>query len=112
MTRRVVDPARLVRALDLEVETLGPDTYRATGGREPHTVTTDNVPWRCDCPDGAYRPGIRCKHVVAVYFAQQLAGQVLTARPVALPWGKRTANSRQSRSVSCVITATYKHAPD
>ena len=68
MTRRV-DPGRLLRALALEVETLGPDTYRVTGGRERHTVTTDNVPWRCDCPDGAYRPSIRCKHVVAVQFA-------------------------------------------
>ncbi len=78
MTRRV-DPGRLLRALDLEVETLGPYTYRIAGGREPHTVTTDRVPWRCDCPDSAYRPGIRCKHVVAVYFARQLAAPVRRA---------------------------------
>ena len=79
MTRRVVDPGRLLRALDLEVETLGSALYRVTGGGEPHTVTTDNVPWRCDCPDGTYRPGIRCKHVVAVYFARQLAAPVRRA---------------------------------
>ena len=78
MSRRV-DPGRLLRALALEVETLGPDTYRVTGGREPHTVTTDNVPWRCDCSDSAYRPSIRCKHVVAVYFARQLTAPVRRA---------------------------------
>ncbi len=73
MTRRV-DPGRLLRAP--EVEDVGPDTYRVTGGGERHTVTTDNVPWRCDCPDGAYRPSIRCKHVVAVHFARQFAAPV------------------------------------
>ena len=76
MTRRV-DPGRLLRAL--EVEGVGPDTYRVTGEREPRTVATHNVPWRCDCPDSAYRPGIRCKHVVAVYFARQLAAPVRRA---------------------------------
>ena len=84
MTRRVVDPSRLLRALGLKVETLGPDTYRVTGGREPHTVTTDKVPWRCDCADAAYRPGTRCKHVVAVYFARQLAAPVHQALRTAM----------------------------
>ncbi len=40
MTRRV-DAGRLLRALDLEVETLGLATYRVTRGRQPHTVATE-----------------------------------------------------------------------
>ena len=75
----IVDPARLLRALTLEVGASHADTYRVTGGREPHTVTTNDVPWQCDCSDSVYRPSIRCKHLVAVYFARQLATPVRRA---------------------------------
>ena len=72
----IVDPARLLRALALRVEGVSSNVYGVSGGREPHTVTTDDVPWQCDCPDSVYRPNIRCKHLVAVYFARQLASPV------------------------------------
>ena len=75
----IVDPARLRRALTLEVGASDADTYRVSGGREPHMVTTDNVPWQCDCSDSVYRPNIRCKHTVAVYLARQLAAPVRRA---------------------------------
>ncbi len=75
----IVDPARLLRALTLEVGASDNNTYRVIGGREPHMVTTGNVPWQCDCADSAYRPSIRCKHTVAVYLARQLATPVRRA---------------------------------
>ncbi len=79
MTRQIVDPARLLRALTLEVSASDTDTYQVTGGSSPHIVQAGTVPWVCDCADSAYRPSMRCKHVVAVYFARQLAAPVRRA---------------------------------
>ena len=76
MIRRIVDPGRLLRALALEVENVGSNTYEITGGQQPHTVQTDNVPWVCDCADAVYRPGMCCKHVAATYLTRQLAAPV------------------------------------
>lgn len=60
-----LDPARVLRG-----------QYRVTGGRVPHIVRADGDRWVCDCADAAFRPGGRCKHVVAVYLARQLAAPV------------------------------------
>ena len=52
--------------------------------RAKYQRLAQDLPWRCDCPDSAYRPGIRCKHVVAVYFARQLAAPVRRALQTAV----------------------------
>ena len=79
MTRRV-DPARLLRALGLNVERVGPALYHVTGGRDPHTVRVrDGESWTCDCVDALYHPAARCKHLIAVYLARQLAVPVRRA---------------------------------
>lgn len=74
-----LDPARVLRALGLEAEPLGGGQYRVTGGRVPHIVRADGDRWVCGCADAAFRPGGRCKHVVAVYLARQLAEPVRAA---------------------------------
>jgi len=77
---RRVDPGRLLRALDLEVEGPGPDMYSVSGGERPHIVQVrERDPWVCDCVDAAYRPGTCCKHLVAVYLTRQLAAPVRRA---------------------------------
>ena len=84
MTASLLDPGRTRKALRLNVEPLTDDAYVVTGGREPHTVTTAEVPWACDCRDATYRPDVRCKHTTAVYFDRQLAGAVRDALRSAL----------------------------
>jgi len=77
---RAVDPARLLRALGLTVTPVGPDTYRVTGGREPHLVQVRHGKrWLCDCSDTAFRRGRRCKHIIATFLARQLGPGVLAA---------------------------------
>ena len=73
------DPARVRRALSLHVEQLGDGVFRVSGGREPHSVTTSELPWECDCRDAAYRHDVRCKHTTAVYLAQRLHPSVRDA---------------------------------
>lgn len=86
---RTVDCRRLLRALRLSVEEIGPGRYRLTGGREPHIVDVcDGGRWACDCTDAAMRPAGRCKHVLAVYLSRQLA------RPVRAALLAATAESR------------------
>ena len=78
------DPARVRRAISLDVERLTGSEYVVTGGREPHHVDTSEVPWRCDCMDAAYRSDVRCKHTTAVYIVRQLAQPVRDALRSAL----------------------------
>ena len=62
-----IDPSRVRRSLELDVQPLGDGAYIVSGGAEPHHVTTSEKPWRCDCMDAAYRRDVRCKHVLSAY---------------------------------------------
>ena len=73
-----LDPGRTRKALRLNVEPLTDGEYVVSGGREPHTVTTSEVPWSCDCADARYHSG-PCKHTTAVYFVRQLDHRVRDA---------------------------------
>jgi hypothetical protein len=80
MRTRTIDPARLLRALCLEVEPLGRGRYQVRGGRAPHVVLVGSQGrWACNCHDAAMRPSIRCKHVLSVYLVRQLAPPVRAA---------------------------------
>jgi hypothetical protein len=70
-----IDPGRLARALDLAAGVVPEPqgVYRVSD----HVVDTSRQPWNCNCPDAVFRPGVRCKHVLAVYLHRQLAGPVL-----------------------------------
>lgn len=59
-----VDPYRLRRALELQVQTAGPRSWTVTGGLEPHRVLGEQPDLCCDCPDHA--KGAVCKHLLAV----------------------------------------------
>ena len=72
---RVLDPARVRRALTLEVEPLGPDVYRVTGGAAPHTVRGRD----CDCADSRFNGGQPCKHRAAAYLFRSLHPTVRAA---------------------------------
>jgi len=75
-----IDPSRLVRALHLAVEPLGAGRFRVTGGRPSHVVLArPRLRWECDCLDSTMRPATRCKHVIGVYLACQLARPIQTA---------------------------------
>lgn len=78
-----LDPARVARSLNLNVEPLEDGAYVVSGGQEPHRVDTTEAPWSCDCRDAAFR-AVRCKHTTAVYFDRQLAGTVRDALRSAL----------------------------
>ena len=82
--RTTLDPARTRRALSLNVTPLADGRYRVAGGQAPHSVTTAEVPWECDCADARYGSAGRCKHVVAVYFDRQLDSRVRDALQTAL----------------------------
>ena len=75
----MIEPGRVRRSLSLHVEKLTDREYVVTGGREPHTVDTSQIPWRCDCRDAAFRPDARCKHMLATYLVRQLAPAVRDA---------------------------------
>ena len=72
-----LDPARVARALTLDVETID-DGYRVTGGSEPHVVRLSGQRWLCDCADALYNAGV-CKHRLAVHLARQLDHRVREA---------------------------------
>lgn len=59
-----IDPYRLRRATSLQVEFCTENTYRVTGGLDPHTVTVRGCNFNCDCADHA-KENI-CKHILAV----------------------------------------------
>jgi hypothetical protein len=70
-----VDPARLRRALGLEVEPLGPGAYRVSGGSAPHVVRGRE----CDCADARFNGGQPCKHRAAAYLFRTLHPAVRAA---------------------------------
>jgi hypothetical protein len=74
-----VDPARLARALELDVATLGDGSSVVTGGAEPHVVEGQE----CDCADSRFHDG-PCKHRLAVYLHRTLYPAVLEALRLAL----------------------------
>jgi helicase len=61
---QAVDPYRLRRACDLRVYGPDGDTYRVTGGLEPHRVHMEGGTPVCDCHDAD--EGHICKHVLAI----------------------------------------------
>ena len=59
------DVYRLKRSWQLQVERSSePDTYRVSGGSDPHLVSGITGNWSCDCPDRS--KGHECKHLLAV----------------------------------------------
>jgi hypothetical protein len=60
-----IDPDRLLRALQLQVERVGRGKYRVEGGDETHFVDLiDARLERCDCADHLLRQLV-CKHLLA-----------------------------------------------
>lgn len=60
-----IDPYRLRRSLDLEVEDCPDGLHVVKGGLEPHVLRVhDDAEWDCDCVDSA--KGNTCKHILAV----------------------------------------------
>ena len=60
-----VDVYRLKRSWQLRVEAADePETFRVTGGSDPHVVRGMSGAWSCDCADRA--KGHECKHLIAV----------------------------------------------
>lgn len=69
-----IDPARVLRALALHVESLDDGSYLVTGGAEPHVVTGS----LCDCADAFFNRA-PCKHVVACHIHRRLDPRVVEA---------------------------------
>jgi helicase len=60
-----VDVYRLKRSWQLRVDAAEePETFRVTGGSDPHVVRGMSGAWTCDCADRA--KGHECKHLIAV----------------------------------------------
>jgi helicase len=59
-----VDPYRLRRALDLDVQKPSTNSFLVSGGLEPHKVQDEGGSLSCDCADAA--KGNLCKHVLAI----------------------------------------------
>ena len=83
-----VDPYRLRRALDLQVDHQSSEVVRISGGAEPHTVTvsedkTRRRSYACDCADYA-KGHASCKHVLrarmALHDAEDLRPMVAAFR--------------------------------
>ena len=79
-----LEPARTRRALSLMVEPRAGGEYIVSGGAGPHTVITSELPWTCDCRDSAFRPDVRCKHILGTYLHRQLAPAMRAALRSAL----------------------------
>ena len=78
-----LDPARLRRALSLNVEELDGSAFVVTGGSEPHTVRHTPTGWSCDCADARFHKG-PCKHRLAAYLTRRLDTRVRQALCVAV----------------------------
>jgi len=81
-----VDPYRLRRSLDLNVQRVNLNEFRVTGGLEPHQVKSFNKSWQCDCKD--HQQGNLCKHLLAVKRIKcdvMIVGliQILLSNPIA-----------------------------
>lgn len=57
---------RTVKSYYLEVEQVNSNTYRVSGGHEPHLVRKMNNRLVCDCGDYVHRRNRNCKHIRAV----------------------------------------------
>jgi helicase len=78
-----VDPYRLRRALDLQIDFLGAEVVRVSGGTEPHSVSIrrnarGRRSYSCDCADFA-KGTLRCKHVLRSQLENSDAPDLLEA---------------------------------
>ena len=79
MNSIAVDPARLIRALSLDVTESTDGRFIVTGGSAEHTVRHDGNGWACDCADSQFNHGRACKHRLARHLSDRLDTQVLEA---------------------------------
>jgi helicase len=78
-----VDPYRLRRALDLQIDFLGAEVVRVSGGTEPHSVSIQRDArgsrnYTCDCADFA-KGTLRCKHILRAQLEHHDAPDLLDA---------------------------------
>ncbi len=66
----MIDAGRLRRAIYLEVLVVGNGTWEVVGGRQGHRVEKREGRLQCDCQDSLARPGVHCKHVIAIHLAR------------------------------------------
>ena len=57
-----IDPARVRRALSLDVLESTDGQFIVTGGAAAHTVRHDGNGWACDCADSRFNRERTCKH--------------------------------------------------
>ncbi|MEI6177445.1 MAG: DEAD/DEAH box helicase, partial [Verrucomicrobiota bacterium] len=84
-----VDPYRLRRALDLQIDFLGAEVVRVSGGTEPHSVSIrqdarGRRDYTCDCADFA-KGTLRCKHSLRAQLEHHDAPDLLDALRVLKP---------------------------
>ena len=86
-----IDPRRLARAIHLDCQQEGPDTFRVWGGAQSHTVEFSDVT-RCDCADFTIH-GSRCKHLLRISLSQGDSEVIKALRSlVALPQTRRSGS--------------------
>ena len=91
-----LDPARVARALSLDVRPLDDgDGYEVSGGAGSHTVELTEHGWACGCPDSRFHDVV-CKHRAAVYFHRQLDHRVREALRVVVSLEECTIRSLPS----------------
>jgi len=77
-----IDPYRLRRSIDLDVQTLSENIFQISGGLEPHLVEVQQHEYYCDCMD--FKKGNHCKHILAVE-ANQNKENILKLRQLINP---------------------------
>lgn len=82
------DPARLRRAVHLDVDPLDSGAWTVTGGAEPHRVTERGRRLDCDCTDRRIR-GVGCKHVLAVALHRGHTAVLRELRAIVEPEARR-----------------------
>lgn len=86
-TARRVDPARLRRAVYLDVDPRDSGVWTVTGGAEAHRVTERGRRLDCDCADRQIR-GVGCKHVLAVALHRGHPAVLRELRTIVEPEGR------------------------
>ncbi len=66
----MIDAGRLRRAIHLEVLVVGAGAWEVLGGRQGHRVEKRGGRLCCDCQDAMARPGVHCKHVIAIHLSR------------------------------------------
>ena len=105
------DPARLRRAVHLDAVRADDASWTVRGGAQEHQVVRGILGYRCDCEDAMYRPGVQCKHQLAVRLRQGVVAPWYPVMPKGVEHKRSPIRKRNPKRLHLSLDSPFTLLP-